>query len=140
PGYYVRGLGLLQPLPMALGAIAAALAAVRVPFLRAGVDRDVAPTTLAWLTIAFVAAALTYPQKNLRFLSPIYAPIDLLAAWLVTRLVERLGTRLPAAAFRFAVGAIAAMLIAAAAADHHRFVELFVRRGIPDLATPWFTR
>ena len=27
-----------------------------------------------------------------------------------------------------------------AAADHRRFIELFIQRGIPDLATPWFTR
>jgi hypothetical protein len=48
--------------------------------------------------------------------------------------------RLPAAARPATVGLFAAALLASAVADHQRFVELFERRGIPDLATPWFTR
>ena len=143
PGYYVRGLALLQPLPALLGCLAAVPAALRSPVFRKLAERPrsrFALVTLGGFAIAFAAAALVYPQKNLRFLSPLYAPLDLLAAALVRALAAWLRARLPAPAFRLAAGTIALSLLAAAAADHHRFIEYFIRRGIPDLATPWFTR
>ena len=141
PGYYALGLALLWPLPSARGVLAAAAAAWRsaLPRLGAWLPRaGLAPATLGWFTIAFAITALAYPQKNLRFLSPIYAPLALLAAWLVSSLMTGLRSRLPSPAYRVAVALVAIGLLAAAVADHMRFVEYFVRRGIPDLAVPWF--
>jgi 4-amino-4-deoxy-L-arabinose transferase-like glycosyltransferase len=143
PEYYVRGLGLLQPLPVALGLVAATLFALRVPPRPpAPVKRDevLAGTTLAWLAIAFVAVALVYPQKNLRFLSPVYAPLDLLAASLVWSAVGGIRMRAPRSIARGAVVLVALVLVVSALADHRRFERYFIERRIPDLATPWFTR
>jgi hypothetical protein len=141
PGYYARGLLLLQPLPVVLGLLAAIVAAARPRLVlpAAHPSAALALRSLAWLTLAFLAAALAWPQKNLRFLSPIYAPLDLLAAALVWGALERARARLPAAARETGVALAGAALLVAAVADHQRFVELFERRGIPDLATPWFT-
>jgi hypothetical protein len=79
PGYYARGLWLLHPLPVVLGTLGALAVALRIPPLRRAVDRPRARTALvalAWFTILFAAVALAWPQKNMRFLSPIYAPLD----------------------------------------------------------------
>jgi hypothetical protein len=39
------------------------------------------------------------------------------------------------------VAVVACVALAGSAlADHARFVDTFIRRGIPDLATPWFAR
>ena len=140
PGYYARGLLLLQPLPVVLGLVAASLAAARPRLVLPGARPAavLALRALAWTTLVVLVAALAWPQKNLRFLSPIYAPLDLLAAALLWGALER--ARLPATARRIATTLVAAGLLVAAVADHGRFVELFERRGIPDLATPWFTR
>jgi hypothetical protein len=143
PGYYARGLGLLQPLPVALGLLAAALAVPWAWPLRPAWSTTRARTALQSLggfMLAFVAIALAYPQKNMRFLSPLYAPIALLAAALVWAAIATLRARLPATAYRIGVAVIAAALVAAAVADHQRFVEYFITRGIPDLATPWLTQ
>jgi hypothetical protein len=141
PGYYARGLLALQPLPVALGLLGAVAVALRAPALRAALEAPrarVALATLAAFTLAFAALALAWPQKNLRFLSPIYAPLDLLAGAVVVAALRRVRARLPAPAFRFGVAVIAVALLGLALADQQRFVELFIRRGIPDLATPWF--
>ena len=143
PGYYLRGLSLLQPLPMLLGALGAALVAARPSLVRPASDprrTRSALAILAWFTIVFAAVALLYPQKNMRFLSPAYAPLDLLAAALLSAAVEHARSRLPRPAFNLVAATIVALLLGAALADHQRFVEFFIRRGIPDLATPWFTR
>ena len=143
PGYYARGLGLLHPLPVVLGALGALAVALRIPRSSRAFDRPrarAALVTLAWFTILFAAVALAWPQKNMRFLSPIYAPLDLIAGSAVWTALEGARNRLPPAAFRVVLALGAAALLGAAVADHQRFVELFIRRGIPDLATPWFTR
>jgi 4-amino-4-deoxy-L-arabinose transferase-like glycosyltransferase len=143
PEYYVRGLGLLQPVPVALGLLAAVLIALRVlprPRTHGKSAVENAGTTLAWLAIAFVAVALVYPQKNLRFLSPVYAPLDLLAAALVWAAVGWVRLRTPFSIYRGACVALALILFVSALADHRRFVTYFIERQIPDLATPWFTR
>jgi len=126
-----------------LGALGALAVALRIPPLRRAVDRPRARTALvalAWFTILFAAVALAWPQKNMRFLSPIYAPLDLIAGAAVWTALEGVRSRLSPAAFRVVVALVATTLLGAAVADHQRFVELFIRRGIPDLATPWFTR
>ena len=142
PGYYVRGLMLLQPVPMVLGLLGAVGVALRWPALRSSFRTPRAQTALATLaafTLAFVALALVWPQKNMRFLSPIYAPLDLLAGAAVVAALGAGRRWLPAPAHRIGVALVAVALLAAAIADQQRFVELFIRRGIPDLATPWFT-
>jgi len=142
PSYYTRGLGLLQPVPMLLGALGAVAVAARAVAMRAAWPAPRARTALATLaafTIVLGAVALAWPQKNLRFLSPIYAPLDLLAGALLWAGIEGARARLPVAAFRIVAAIVAATLLAAAVIDQQRFVELFIRRGIPDLATPWFT-
>ena len=139
PGYYARGLMLLQPVPMVLGLLGAVAVALRWPALRSTPRAEKALVTLAAFTLAFVALALVWPQKNMRFLSPIYAPLDLLAGAVVVVALDAMRGRLPAPARRIGVALVAAALLAAAIADQQRFVELFIRRGIPDLATPWFT-
>ncbi len=142
PGYYARGLLALQPLPMVVGLVGAVAVALRAPALRAAFETpraQVALATLAAFTLAFAALALAWPQKNLRFLSPIYAPLDLLAGAVMVAALQRVRARLPAQVFRLGVAVIAVALLGLALADHQRFVELFLRRGIPDLATPWFT-
>lgn len=142
PGYYVRGLMALQPLPIILGLLGAVAVALRWPALRWSFKTPRAQTALATLaafTLAFAALALVWPQKNLRFLSPIYAPLDLLAGAALWAALNARRWRLPAPALRIGVALVAVALLAAAIADQQRFVELFLRRGIPDLATPWFT-
>ena len=152
PGYYARGLLRVEPVTIALGALGAVMAAGWRLMPRAataaapdgGAPEAARPgpicAAIAWLALGFVAMALAWPQKNLRFLSPIYAPLDLLAGAGVGWLLAAARQRLPAAAFRVLAGLVVAGLIAAALADQRRFVALFIRRGIPDLATPWFTR
>jgi hypothetical protein len=149
PGYYARGLLRVEPVTIVLGALGVVLAAAWRPGPAAaaapeGPPERAAPGAIsagiAWLTLGFAGMALVWPQKNLRFLSPIYPPLDLLAGAALGWLLAGARTRLPAPAFRVLVALAAAGLIAAALADQRRFVELFIRRGIPDLATPWFTR
>ena len=142
PEYYVRGLGLLQPVPVALGLLSALLIAPACfPLRTHGKGAvEIAGTTLAWLAIAFVAVALAYPQKNLRFLSPVYAPLDLLAGALVWAALGWLRPRTPFSIYRSACVALALLLFVSALGDHRRFVTYFIERQIPDLATPWFTR
>jgi len=143
PLYYARGLALLQPLPVALGLLSAALAAVRAPLMCRSWESPRARgtlLTLAWLALGVSSVALAWPLKNMRFLSPIYAPLDLLAASLLGSAMRWLRVRWPGTPFRVGVALGAAVLLAAAFADHQRFVEFFIRRGIPDLATPWFLR
>jgi hypothetical protein len=150
PAYYPRGLAAVQPVAMALGFAAAAIAVARPAWLApaAGLTgrADDARRTAAALralgafALAFALVAALWSQKNLRFLSPIYAPLFLLAGALAASLAVRLGGRAGSGRARAVAWAVAIVLLAVAVADERRFVELFVRRGIPDLATPWFTR
>ncbi|HEY3216890.1 MAG TPA: glycosyltransferase family 39 protein [Candidatus Eisenbacteria bacterium] len=143
PEYYVRGIGRLQPLPMALGVLAAVLVVLRV-HTRLGLPRKDADNatwaTLAYLVMAFTTVAVAYPQKNLRFLGPAYAPLDLLAAGLLWGGLSFARARVRPVLYRRSAVALGLGLVACAVADHHRFVTYFIERQIPDLATPWFTR
>jgi 4-amino-4-deoxy-L-arabinose transferase-like glycosyltransferase len=139
PDYYVRGLGLLQPVAMALGLAAAVLVPARSRLLRGIGAIDSALPILAGLVLVFIAAAFGYSQKNLRFLSPIYAPLCLLAAGLVVAGAMWIQSRVRAVIFRRWVVALVLGLVTIAVTDHRRFQKHFVERGVPDLATPWFT-
>jgi Dolichyl-phosphate-mannose-protein mannosyltransferase len=142
-GYYAVGLALLQPLPMLLGFVAALGVALRLPHVRAMFARlggGAALTMLAWLVIAISVVAVFYAQKNLRFLSPIYPALDLLAGALVVASFHALTAKRDHRIRVIVFSLFACALVAAAALDHARFVDDFIARGIPDLATPWFTR
>jgi hypothetical protein len=95
---------------------------------------------LAWFVIAYGFIACVYSQKNLRFLSPIYVPVFILAAALVRTAVAALRGRLSTRAFRGVLVTVAVALAVSAAADLGRFHHWFIMKEVPDLATPWFTR
>ena len=140
--YYARGLAILQPVPWLLGTAGALLVAARAPFMRAGWPRPGALAALAvaaWFTLIFGALACVYQQKNLRFLSPVYAPVALLAAALVRSGLAWLGGRLSPRLGRVMVAVATIVLVASLYADLRRFADFFLRRDLPDLATPWFT-
>ncbi len=142
PMYYIVGLARTQPLQTLLGFVAA-IVALAVPSWRRRLPAPWARSTvvaLAVLVLAYAALALVYPQKNLRFLSPVYAPLALLAAWLVWTGLDRLRMTLPPRAFMAALAATAVLLAASAAFEQQRFTHYFIDYAVPDLATPWFTR
>lgn len=141
-GYYLTGLWLLQPVPFLLGALGAALAVLRAPFLSAYADRPRARralVALGWLVAGFAAVAFSWPSKNMRFLSPIYAPACLLAASTVWAGVGFLRARAPRALALAGIVTLATALSASAALDARRFDHYFNDLEIQDLATPWFT-
>jgi asparagine N-glycosylation enzyme membrane subunit Stt3 len=143
PGYYVTGLRLLQPVPWALGVLAALLAVLRpraLTGLAASPHRTTALRLLGGYVLVFLAVSCAYSSKNMRFLSPLYAPVALLAAAFVVRVFAVLRARLPAAAWRTAVAAVAVVLVLSAWADARRFDHYFNEIQIQDLATPWFTK
>lgn len=143
PLYYVTGFDMIQPLPFALGFAAALLIVLRVPIRTGAWSAPASRGALAvtgWLVVAFAAVAAVYPQKNLRFLAPIFAPVYLLAGALVYAGLEALRPRASRAAFVAMAAVVAVALVALALADMRRFHEMFIRLGIPDLATPWFVQ
>jgi 4-amino-4-deoxy-L-arabinose transferase-like glycosyltransferase len=143
PAYYAVGLGILNAVPFALGLASAILIALRAPFMRSPWrHRDAAELlgALAWFVLAYGLIACIYSQKNLRFLSPIYVPVFILAAALVRAAVAVLRRHLPTIAFRGVVAAVAVVLAVSAAADLGRFHHWFIEREVADLATPWFTK
>lgn len=141
--YYVTGLRILQPVPWLLGTIAALLAVAGAPLL-AGPWR--APSggralrVLGGYVLIFLAASCAYSSKNMRFLSPIYAAVAILAAALVVASAGWLRRRAPGPLWRGAVAATAALLLYAAYSDARRFDHYFNELQIQDLATPWFTK
>ncbi len=136
-GYYVTGLGILQPVPWLLGSVAALLAIARAPLLggpwraRSG---GRALRVLGWYVVGFLAVSCAYSSKNIRFLSPLYSPVAMLGAALVVRVLAWLRTRAPAVALT------AGLLLFAAWSDAKRFDHYFNELQIQDLATPWFTK
>ncbi len=142
PLYYARGLAILQPLPWLLGLVGALLVTGGRSFMRAHWEKPGAGralTAAGWFVVLFGLAASLYTQKNLRFLSPIYAPVALLAAALVRASLAAARARMPSGAFRTLVLAVAVLLAVAAAADVRRFADFFLKRDILDLALPWLT-
>jgi hypothetical protein len=141
PMYYVTGLGILQPLPWALAALTAIVALVR-PAWRRAMERSEAAVVspiavLAAIGLAFTAVLAASDLKGLRLLTPIFAPAALLAAAGLQSALA--AARLRGTWFRVLCGAAIVVMLFAAFGDLRRFFDLFVRRGIPDLATPWFT-
>jgi 4-amino-4-deoxy-L-arabinose transferase-like glycosyltransferase len=143
PAYYAVGLSILNAVPFALGLTSAILIAFRVPLMRSpwrGPEAATLLGALAWFVLAYGLIACVYSQKNLRFLSPIFAPVFVLAAALVRAVVVAIRGRLPANAFRGVVALAVAALVVSAAADLARFHHWFIEKKVPDLATPWFTK
>jgi hypothetical protein len=142
-GYYVTGLRILQPVPWLLGCVAAVLAVVGSPPLR-GPWRSAAGghalRVLGGYVVFFLTISCVYGSKNMRFLSPIYSPVAVLAAALVMSVLGWLRARVPLAAWRGAVAAVAGLLLLAAWSDARRFDHYFNEIQIQDLATPWFTK
>ena len=142
-GYYVTGLRILQPVPWALGCGAALLAIMGAPLLAGpwcSVTGGRALRVLGAYVVVFLIVSCVYSSKNMRFLSPIYAPVAMLAAALVRRLIAWLRARVPPVAWRGAVLATAALLVFSAWRDARRFDHYFNEIQIQDLATPWFTK
>ncbi len=143
PGYYATGLLLLQPVPWLLGVVAAVFTAVRPRLIvgpQACASRGTALRLLGGYVLVFLAVSCTYSSKNMRFLSPLYAPVAMLAAALVLSAMVWLRTRVPSRAWRGVVAAAAALLLFAAWCDARRFDHYFNEIQIQDLATPWFTQ
>ena len=142
-GYYVTGLRILQPVPWLLAVVAAVLA-VPGAMLLTGPWRSAsggrALRLLGVYVLFFVAVSCVYSSKNMRFLSPIYSPVAILAAALVVRALGWLRDRLPGVAGRGVVAAATALLLFGAWADARRFDHYFNELQIQDLATPWFTK
>lgn len=143
PDYYVRGLAVLQPVPMLLGLLGAVLALARMASARAGASRPERCTALVSLSVfvlIFAAAAMAYPQKNLRFVSALYAPLYLIAGSLVVDTVGALRRRVSVTVARITLSAVVVVLVFSVFADRACFEHWFVQRWVPDLATPWFTQ
>jgi asparagine N-glycosylation enzyme membrane subunit Stt3 len=142
-GYYLTGLGILQPLPWLLGGLGAVLAMVRPSRLARTARHPLAARALGALAIfvvGFCAVSFSYFSKNMRFLSPIYAPVALLAAATVSEGLASARQRLPRPMALAALGLTVAGLLTAAVLDAKRFDHYFNEIQIQDLATPWFTK
>jgi len=150
PMYYVTGLAILQPVGTALAAFGAIAALARPGWMLGAVApaagatavesrRRVLFALVVW-TAGFVIASALYPLKSIRFLSPAFAPAAMLGGIAVMAALREARARLSASGYRVVVGAAVVLLVVMAVFDLRRFLELFVRREIPDLATPWFTR
>jgi hypothetical protein len=138
--YYLTGLGILQPLLFGLGIVGAGVAAARPRWIMSRPESRKSARSLivlAWLVLGFGTLAALYPQKNLRFVSPLVVPCAFLGAWVLRSLATALAARLPEARRRWVGFALAALVLSSSFQDVMRFRTFFVRRGIPDLATPW---
>ncbi len=140
PSLYFAGFRLLQPVPIFTGL----LAALVLPFWRGATPSAPAARgirlPLAVLVFAYFIPALIYPTKNMRFLSPIYPALEILAATMIVSFYAMMRSRVPARAFRAGVVALAVVLALSALREHERFERYFVAGGVPDLATPWLTK
>jgi 4-amino-4-deoxy-L-arabinose transferase-like glycosyltransferase len=142
-GYYVTGLRILQPLPWLLGCVAAALAVGGAPWLGGpwnAASGGRALRVLGGYVLIFLIVSCVYSSKNMRFLSPIYSPVAMLAASLVRHALTWLRARVPLVAWRGAAALTAGLLLFAAWSDAKRFDHYFNDLQIQDLATPWFTK
>jgi hypothetical protein len=142
-GYYLTGLRILQPLPWLLGGVGALLALLRAPFLLRPWRHPAAGLVLFALALyvaGFAGVTFWYFSKNMRFLSPIYAPVALLAAATVVAAIEWLRPRVPRPAHVAIAALVVVGLLGAAFLDARRFDHYFNEIQIQDLATPWFTK
>ena len=135
PELYLRGFAILQPLPIFLGMTAALI----IPWVRgSGVPGSRATRlALAGFAIAFLVVALAWPTKSMRFLSPVYPVLEVLAAGLIAMGLDALRTRIPAQGFRIVVAVVVAALALSGYREHRQFETWYVQREIPDLTTPW---
>ncbi len=143
PGYYLVGMRILQPLPFLLGGLGMLLALVRPAWLASGASRPRAAEVLrvlGALVAVFAGVSFAYFSKNLRFLSPIYAPVALLAAALLMAGLARVRARGPRRLAWAATALVVLALGASAVRDVACFDHYFNRWGVQDLATPWFTQ
>jgi 4-amino-4-deoxy-L-arabinose transferase-like glycosyltransferase len=140
--YYGRGLLKLQPVPWLLAFAFAAFALARPSAL--GRDFPGPRSRRALLAIAlhlalFCAVAFSYASKNMRFLSPVFPAVALLAAAALRGLHAAAGRR-GRVAGAVAAAALAALVVLSAVRDVRCFRHYFVEDEIQDLATPWFTQ
>jgi len=141
PLYYARGLLLLQPLAAGIGSAGVTIGVLRPRWLAARSEASRrALFALAVTTAGFAIVTALLPVKSLRFLSPAFPPAAILGAAAVVAGLRAVGTRTSRSTLRLAVAVVAVVLALSAWQDLRRFYDLFVRRGIPDLATPWFTQ
>ena len=139
--YYARGLLLLQPVPWLLAFGFAALVLVRTRVLAASSDarsRRVLQALAVHLAV-FSTVAFSYWSKNMRFLSPIYPAVAILAAAALaaTHSAARSRGRRTGAV---AAAALALAVMASSARDLRCFRHYFIEDEVQDLATPWFTQ
>ena len=140
--YYARGLAILQPIPMFLGLLGAVLIVGQAPFARNTVTRPhrfAVLLVLSGFALVLAVVAVAYSQKNMRFVSALYAPLYLTAGALVQGVVGALTRRNSRSGARVAIAALVVLMLLSVLGDRARFERWFIRRGVPDLATPWFT-
>jgi 4-amino-4-deoxy-L-arabinose transferase-like glycosyltransferase len=138
PELYLRGYAILQPVPIFLG-LAAALVLPWWRWRDANATRAGVQRVLAAFAVGFFAIALALPSKSMRFLSPIYPALEVLAAALLVQALAAARARVPKRAFRNVLVAVVAALALSAVGEQLRFEKYFVTREIPDLTTPWLT-
>jgi 4-amino-4-deoxy-L-arabinose transferase-like glycosyltransferase len=137
--YYVRGLLKLQAVPWLLAAGFTCWLAVKPKPAAPGPRARRALTTAAIQLVTFCGVACSYSSKNIRFLSPVYPAVALLAAAALPALqaaAARHGRRAGVAA----AVALAVLVTVSCALDVRRFHHYFIEDEIQDLATPWFTQ
>jgi hypothetical protein len=138
----VSGLVELETLPFVLACIGVATSAWCGwrPASAPARSRSLVTLLLAVYVVVFACVAAAWPQKNLRFLSPIVAPAAWLAGDALVRGLEGLGAWRGAGIRRAGIALAAVALVVMIGVDAARFQRLFIRLQIPDLATPWFRR
>lgn len=140
PMYYVRGFALLQAVPIALGCVGV----VRTLIRRHWPSRPRTPppddelVVLAWFVLVLLGVALCYSPKNLRYVSVVYAPLYILAAAQLHDLARSLAAQ-RWGSLRNIYVVIGVLLAGLSLHDYQTFDRYFIKRSIPDLATPWFT-
>ena len=140
--YYLVGLGLLDPLPWLLGVLATLLIVARSPLVLDGWNRPTARPllqSLGWFMLVFEVLAVIYPQKNLRFLAPLWPCTYLLAGALLGATLARVRAQATPSSVAAVAAVLGALLVVSSVLALRRFVHFFVDLQIGDLATPWFT-
>jgi hypothetical protein len=90
---------------------------------------------LAAFPLFLLGSSLVVPySQNIRYLSPVYGPVYLIAAYGLWRAMELARSAMNATAFRFASAFVFAALIASAVEDWREFDRLFVVNEIADLS------
>jgi len=137
--YYVRGLLKLQAVPWLLAAAFSGWLLVRGASAVVEARSRGALTAAAIHLVTFCAVAFAYDSKNIRFLSPVYPAVALLAAASLGAVHAAFARRGQRAGVAAAV-ALAALVTVSCALDARRFHHYFIEDEIQDLATPWFTQ